>query len=105
MTDQSACVAIYEDHEAAEAAVRQLQQAGIDMQGALQGLTARSAPPADLRQRLDAPRVLIGNIDTSAILQQGTLLDPGDKGGRLDPEAFCGTSRAIYPPVAQAQGS
>ena len=31
MTDQSACVAIYETHHAAEGAVRQLQNAGVDM--------------------------------------------------------------------------
>ncbi len=31
MTDQSACVATFDDHQAAEAAVRQLQASGIDM--------------------------------------------------------------------------
>lgn len=59
-------------------------QAGMDMEGAFQGLEARTSPPQDLRQRLGAPRVLIGNIDTSAILQQGTLLDPG---GNVNPGA------------------
>ncbi len=31
MTDQSACVAIYDTHDAAEGAVHQLQNAGVDM--------------------------------------------------------------------------
>ena len=31
MTDQNACVATFDDHQAAEAAVRQLQASGIDM--------------------------------------------------------------------------
>jgi len=59
-------------------------QAGMDMQDAFQGLEARTTPPQDLSQRLGAPRVLIGNIDTSAILQQGTLLDSG---GNFNPGA------------------
>lgn len=31
MTDKNACVAIYDSHQAAEAAVRQLQEAGVEM--------------------------------------------------------------------------
>jgi uncharacterized membrane protein len=31
MTDQSACVAIYDNHQAAEEAVRQLEKSGVDM--------------------------------------------------------------------------
>lgn len=56
-------------------------QAGIDMEGAFSGLEARTNAPENLRQRLEAPRVFIGNIDTSAILAQHTLLD--QEGGNL----------------------
>ncbi|HJN47923.1 MAG TPA: hypothetical protein QGE93_04240 [Acidobacteriota bacterium] len=45
-------------------------QAGIDMTGAIAGLEAVAAPPSDLRRRLEAPRVLIGPIDTEALFQQ-----------------------------------
>ena len=56
-------------------------QAGIDMEAAFAGLEAKTGPRENLRQRLEAPRVLIGNIDTSAILAQGTLLDQSGGAG------------------------
>ena len=84
-------------------------QAGVDMQDAFQGLAAGGAPPEDLRQRLDAPRVLIGSIDTSAILQQGTLLDPedivnpgADRGGAPAVDPFAGLSNVPASGVPRA---
>lgn len=69
-------------------------QAGIDMEGAFSGLEARTNQPENLRQRLDAPRVLIGNIDTSAILAQYTLLDQSAAAG-----AGLGADQRGAPPV------
>jgi len=53
-------------------------QAGIDMESAFAGLAEQTGEPENLRQRLEAPRITIGNIDTSAILAQGTLLDQAE---------------------------
>ena len=42
-------------------------QAGIDMSQAFAGLEAKEAPPSDLQQRLQAPRVVIGGLDLEAL--------------------------------------
>jgi tetratricopeptide (TPR) repeat protein len=47
-------------------------QAGIDMTDAFAGLEAVTNLPDGWQQRLEAPRVLIGNIDTEALVAQGS---------------------------------
>lgn len=61
-------------------------QAGIDMESAFAGLVARAPAPDDLRQRLAAPRVLIGNIDTEAVGSQDMM--PGSSGVGSGSPAF-----------------
>jgi tetratricopeptide (TPR) repeat protein len=52
-------------------------QAGIDMTDAFAGLEAVADLPDDWRQRLEVPRVLIGNIDTEALVAQGSSVFGG----------------------------
>ena len=42
-------------------------QAGIDMDGAFAELQQQQDPPADWRTRLDAPRIMIGGLDTETL--------------------------------------
>lgn len=94
-------------------------QAGIDMAEAFAGLVAVAEPPADLQRRLEVPRVLIGPIDTEALLQQeatvfgGTQAEPGASGADqrgaavVDPFAGLGdaTATGTFPLEIGASGA
>ncbi len=79
-------------------------QAGIDMTDAFAGLVAVAEPPTDWQRRLEAPRVLIGPIDTEALFQQeasvfgGTQAEPGaagaDQRGAPPADPFAGLGDA-----------
>jgi len=64
-------------------------QAGIDMTDAFAGLEAVTNLPHDWQRRLEAPRVLIGNIDTEALVAQGSSVF----GGRQTEQGNAGASQ------------
>lgn len=70
-------------------------RAGIDMTAAFAGLEAAMELPGDWRQRIDVPRVMIGAIDTQALLQR----ESGAFGGRQAEDAPAGADQRGTPVV------
>ena len=72
-------------------------RAGVDMTDAFAGLEAAMELPADWRQRIAVPRVLIGALDTEALLQRGSTTFAGTQTERQPAGADQSGAAAVDP--------
>ncbi|MFQ5744119.1 MAG: tetratricopeptide repeat protein [Acidobacteriota bacterium] len=90
-------------------------QAGIDMAQAFTELRGKADPPADFEQRLQAPRVLIGDVDIEALTGRDSSLISGrqavrgaedikadERGGGVGGDPVTGAAGAASDPFSGA---